>query len=272
MRMSIMKVLNPGAKRGSFKHAILDFDGTISLVRAGWQDVMKPYFASVLADTPNPGSMKSIKSCVDDFVDLNTGKQTIYQCMALAEEVEKRGGAPLEPLQYKETYHDLLLDKIQYRLDGLENKTLTQQDYVVPGSFELLKGLRERGVVCYLASGTDEKYVLNEARLVGVTEYFDGGIYGAQDDFKTFSKKMVINKIIRDHDLSGSELIGFGDGYVEIENVKEAGGFAVGVATDEYGELAMDEWKYSRLQRAGADIMIPHYLETQELFQYLFGE
>jgi len=268
--MSTIKVINPNGIRGAFKHAILDFDGTISLVRAGWQDIMNPYFVDVLANTPRPGSVESITSCVKDLVDFNTGKQTIYQCMALASEVEKRGGSPLKPLEYKETYHNLLLNKISYRLEGLKKKTMSINDCVVPGSFELLKGLRKRGVVCYLASGTDEKYVFNEAKLVGVTDFFNGGIYGAQDDYKTFSKKMVIEKIIKDNHLSGSELIGFGDGFVEIENIKEVGGFAVGVASDENGNLSMDEWKLNRLIKAGADIIIPNYIETQELFAYLF--
>ncbi|MBT3318663.1 MAG: HAD family hydrolase [Clostridia bacterium] len=270
--MPDIKVLNPHAKRGGFKHAIFDFDGTISLVRAGWQDVMNPYFIDVLAATPNPGSKKSITDCVRDFVDYNTGKQTIYQCIELAGEVKKRGGHPLEPIEYKETYHALLLERIDHRLEGLRSKTLSLADCVVPGSFELLGAMRDRGVMCYLASGTDEKYVLHEAALVGVTDYFDGGIYGAQDDYKNFSKKMVIENIIKENDLHGDELIGFGDGYVEIENVKEAGGFAVGVASDETGEGRLDEWKYRRLEKAGADIIIPHFLETEELIKYLFEE
>ncbi len=270
--MTDMTILNSDAVRGRFKHAIFDFDGTISLVRAGWQGVMIPYFIDVLKATPTPGDIDSITACVKDFVDFNTGKQTIYQCMELADEVKKRGGEALEPLAYKETYHNLLLDKIAYRLEGLNSKTMSVNDCVVPGSFELLEAFRERGIICYLASGTDEKYVFHEAELIGVTGYFDGGIYGAKDDYKLFSKKMVIEKIISDHHLSGDELIGFGDGYVEIENVKDAGGFAVGVASDETGNGGLDDWKYHRLKNAGADIIIPHYLETESLMNYLFEE
>lgn len=270
--MKNITIINASAKKGEFKHAIFDFDGTISLVRAGWQDVMNPYFIDVLMDTLHPGSEQSVTRCVKDFVDFNTGKQTIYQCIALADEVKKRGGVPKEPIEYKNTYHSLLLKKISYRLRGLESGELSRRDWVVPGSYELLDGLRKRGIVCYLASGTDEKYVLNEAELIGVTNYFHGGIYGAKDDYKTFSKKMVIDKIIKDNNLSGSELIGFGDGYVEIENIKQAGGFAVGVASDESGKLTMDEWKFHRLKNAGADIMIPHYLDSQELLKFLFEE
>lgn len=37
------------------------------------------------------------------------GRQTIYQMVQLADEVRRRGGIPLEPLAYKNRYHDLLM-------------------------------------------------------------------------------------------------------------------------------------------------------------------
>ena len=67
----------------------------------------------------------------------------------------------------------------------------------------------------------------------GLTPYFGQRIYGAQDDYKTFSKKMVIERILRENEIRGESLLSFGDGYVEIENTKEAGGLAVAVASDE---------------------------------------
>jgi soluble P-type ATPase len=141
---------------------------------------------------------------------------------------------------------------------------------VVPGSFDILSSLRERGITIYLASGTDEEYVLKEAELLGITQYCNGGIYGAKADYKLFSKKMVVQKIIRTHELSGFELIGFGDGYVEIENVKEVGSFACGVASDETGKSGLDTWKRNRLIKAGADIIIPDYSEITKLLDYIF--
>jgi len=253
-----------------FKSALLDFDGTISLIREGWQQIMKPYFCEVLSDTPRAESPEEIERCVNDFVDFLTGKQTIYQCIRLAEEVSARGGVPRDPQEYKDEYHKRLLRRIQHRLDGLENGSIKPEDMVVPGSFELLSGLRERGVTVYLASGTDEAYVLNEARLLGITEYCNGGIYGAQRNYKLFSKKMVVSRIIRENHLSGAELLGFGDGYVEIENVREAGGYACGVASNEAEKKGIDMWKRDRLMRAGADIIIPDYSEPERLLEYLF--
>ena len=83
------------------------------------------------------------------------------------------------------------------------------------------------------ASGTDQAYVRDEAGLLQVTEYFDGGVFGALDDYKSFSKRILIQGLIANSQFRGEEFLGFGDGYVEIENIREVNGVAVGVASDE---------------------------------------
>lgn len=264
-----IEVIHDDAKRGKFKSAIFDFDGTLSLIREGWQGVMIPYFVEVLKETPLAEDEESIEKCVTDFVDLLTGKQTIYQAIQLAEEVKKRGGIPLDPLEYKREYNRRLMERIRHRIEGLKSGKIAPEDMVVPGTFELLTALKERGLVLYLASGTDEPYVLDEARSLGIDVFFDG-IYGAQDQYKLFSKAKVIQHMIEKHHLSGDELLGFGDGFVEIENVKSAGGLAVGVASDEVRRAGINQWKRNRLINAGADIIIPDYRKTQDIIDYLF--
>jgi len=123
-----------------------------------------------------------------------------------------------------------------------------------------------------LASGTDEEYVVKEANLLGITKFFDDKIYGAQDDYKNFSKADVIKQIVNKHNLEGYELIGFGDGFVEVENVKKAGGLAVGVASDEENQVGINEWKRKRLIEAGADIIIPDFKKTELLEKLIFPE
>ncbi len=56
-----------------------------------------------------------------------------------------------------------------------------------------------------------------------MNRYFGRQIYGALDDDKQFSKKMVIEQILRENQIPGAQLLSFGDGYVEIQNTKEAG-------------------------------------------------
>ena len=257
---------------GHFKYAVLDFDGTISLVREGWQQIMVPYFADELMRTPG-GKEMGYDACylhAREFITLLTGKQTIYQCIHLNEEITRLGGTPLDPQADKDEYHERLLRRIDDRLKGLEDGSIDPETLTVPGSYDLLQMLLDHHVTPFCASGTDEPYVLNEARLIRVTPYFGKHIYGAQRDYKTFSKAMVIERIIRENHLSGEELIGFGDGYVEIENVRDAGGYAVGVATNEAERQGIDEWKRERLIRAGANIIIPDYRNINELEAFLF--
>lgn len=90
-----------------------------------------------------------------------------------------------------------------------------------------MEELRSRGLTLYLASGTDHEHVLEEAQALKIDQYFNGGIFGALDDYENFSKEQVIRELILPKIDSGHGLLGFGDGYVEIENVKAAGGIAV---------------------------------------------
>ena len=66
--------------------------------------------------------------------------------------------------------------------------------------------------------------------------------------------------------MDGASLLGFGDGYVEIQNVKAVGGTAVAVASDEAGRSGKpDAWKRDRLIGAGADVVIPDYRDYRPL-------
>ncbi|MBV8808252.1 MAG: hypothetical protein JO033_06215, partial [Acidobacteriaceae bacterium] len=97
-------------------------------------------------------------------------------------------------------------------------------------------------------------------------------IFGAQDDLKSFSKALLVKDILsKTGDLGPNELLVFGDGYVEIEEVKKVGGVAVGVASSEPACLTVDDWKRTRLIEVGADFIIPNYLKVEELRSTLFG-
>jgi phosphoglycolate phosphatase len=265
-----IEVIRPGATAAHARVALFDFDGTLSLVRSGWVDVMTPMMVEILAGLKSGESEAELTAIVSDFVARLTGKQTIYQMIHLCEEVTRRGGTPREPLFYKRLYSELLNTRIKDRLEALRSGQAPPEQYLVPGSRALLEALRARGFKLYLASGTDEAFVMDEANLLDVTRYFDGGVYGAQDDYKSFSKAMLIQRLIAQAGFRGEEFLGFGDGYVEIENVKHVGGVAVGAATDEPECLKVDQWKRNRLAAVGADYIVPNYLCHVELFGMLF--
>jgi phosphoglycolate phosphatase len=265
-----IEVINPRVERGRICFALFDFDGTISLIREGWQGVMTPMMVEVLLDTPHHESEAELTRVVTEFVTRLTGKQTIYQMLQLAEEVKERGGTPLDPLDYKHEYLRRLWTRIGDRVADLKAGRKSPDDFIVPGVLELLAALRDRDVTCYLASGTDHPYVLDEAGVLGLPAYFGDHIYGALDDYQSFSKRMVIERILRENRLAGPELVAFGDGFVEIEDTKTVGGIAVGVASNEATRQGIDAWKRDRLIQAGADLIIPDFREHEALVNYLF--
>lgn len=255
------------------RFALFDFDGTLSLVREGWPDVMIPLFVHELQKTGTGESVESLTDLVKRFVAELTGKQTIFQMMRLVSEIEARGGHPLDPLEYKQMYHDRLMDRIRSRRDRLASGAADPDEYRVPGSLQILNELRKRGVALYLASGTDENFVREEAELLGLSEYFGEHIHGAQDDYRQFSKKQVIERLISEHSIDGSELVGFGDGYVEIENIREAGGLAVAVASNEAArDGSVDPWKRQRLLEVGAHLLVPDFQEADRLCRWIWGD
>lgn len=261
------------APRPQISHVLFDFDGTLSLIRQGWPEVMVPMFVEMLPRLPGETEEQARQLMMDDIMRLN-GKQTIYQMIQLAQRIQERGGQPREPLWYKHEYLRRLDERIQGRAEGLRRGTILPDELLVHAARTLMEELWRRGFQLYLASGTDEIYVKEEARLLDVERYFGRHIYGAQDDYKQFSKKMVIDRILQENRIDGASLLSFGDGYVEIENTKEVGGLAVAVASDEAnnGSGRMDAWKRQRLLEVGADVVIPDYRDARPLLDMLLGK
>ncbi len=216
-------------------------------------------------------SEAELTAVVEEFVWRLTGKETIYQMMALAEAVRSRGGAPLDPLVYKKMYLDLLGLKIAGRLHDLRAGSVDPERYLVPGSRALLQTLAARNMRLYLASGTDDPNVKEEAHLLQLDHFFGDRIFGAQDDLRSFSKALLVRQILSTTGgVQPNELLVFGDGFVEIEEVKKVGGVAVGVASREPDCFSVDEWKRDRLVGAGADFVVPNYVEIEELTTTIF--
>lgn len=267
-----IEIVHSDFPRGRVRVALFDFDGTLSLIREGWPEVMIPMMVEQLARAPHAEPVDVLKNKVEEFVMRLNGKQTIYQMIQLADEIRARGGAPKEPLEYKHEYHGRLLQRIAGRTSGLRSGTIDSETLTVPGSLELLQRLASQGLDLYLASGTDVVYVRDELAALRLDRFFGEKVYGAIDDYKNFSKKMVIERLVAELNLEPGALVGFGDGFVEIEEVKRAGGIAVGVASDEKDRAGINEWKRSRLIAAGADLIIPDYRDLEALTALISGK
>jgi phosphoglycolate phosphatase-like HAD superfamily hydrolase len=260
-------------KRGRFKHALFDFDGTVSLLREGWQQVMGPLMVEMIGGDTAP--TPAIEQAVDAYVAESTGINTILQMEHLVEMVREYGFVPearvLDAHGYKAIYNERLMVRVRERIAQLQSGKLAPEDVTVRGSLEFVRAVHARGLHMYIFSGTDRDDVRNESQLVGAAHYFEE-IWGALRTYQESNKEMIIKTIIKEHELHGSEVLVVGDGPVEIRLGHEHGCISVGVCSDEIRGHGWNEEKAQRLTNAGADILIPDFTDTARLIDYLFPE
>jgi phosphoglycolate phosphatase len=251
--------------RPEVSHVVFDFDGTLSWLRHGWPRIMLDGFIEHA-----PARWKTRENeLLADILSLN-GKPTIHQMRSFAERMANEG-TTLDPTklfaEYETNLHRAIAERRELILGGV-----SRDEFVICGAREMLDHLRSRGVALIILSGTVETEVRAEAALLGVAEFFDRHIYGSTRG-AAFSKKDVIDRIIREETIEGHHLLSFGDGPVEIQFTKAVGGLTIGVASDEdvNGSHRFDGFKREQLRRAGSDVLIPDYAEADALLREIFG-
>ena len=277
----IERCVGPAAIRwGRIRHAVFDHDGTVSTLREGWELVMEPMMVKAILGrhyaSADEAVFRRVGERVRDYIEKSTGIQTVFQMEGLIGMVREFGFVPemeiLDKWGYKKIYNDLLLKRVNQRIRKIKSGELSPSDFIVGGSVDMLKSLKDRGVVLVLASGTDREDVRREAALLGYAGLFEGGIYGAVRDSRSHSKKEVLDRILREHRLEGPELAVFGDGPVEMRECRKVKGIAVGVASDELRRHGLNTAKRTRLITAGAHLVVPDFTQHEKLMRVLYPE
>jgi len=270
-----VELLNPNVRRGPFRAVLFDFDGTLSLIREGWPRVMVGMMVEHLrAQNLVAEPEAELWAHIDRLVMAHNGAPTIRQMEVFADELHRRGGTPADTWDYLRDYLDRLLAVVRGRWRALETGEARAADWVVPNTHAILANVRDRGVPLFVASGTDYDHVAHEARLLGVDTFFPTGINAPKDNDPAFGKGKVIARVLAELGIRGEELLGFGDGVVETQEVKRVGGVAVGVASSEHGSGpgVLHPQKRARLVAAGADVIIADYTRQAELLRWLFAD
>jgi phosphoglycolate phosphatase len=262
------ELLRPDLPRGRYKAVLFDFDGTLSLLREGWSGIMGTMMVEALVRTGTGETEAELAVLVDDFVMALNGRPAIFQMARLVEEIRARGGTPDLPAAYLRQYDERLLRVVRERVADIRAGRTAPEQWAVPGSHPFLASLRDRGVMLYLASGTLLKHVRPEADLLKLSRFFGSEIHAPESDDSAFSKRGVVERILTDSSLRGEELLAFGDGVVETEEVRRVGGTAVAVASD-LPPGSVNHWKRDRLVAAGADLVIPDYRHPDQLVGWL---
>ncbi|MGO8718427.1 MAG: PfkB family carbohydrate kinase [Acidobacteriaceae bacterium] len=259
------------------EHCIFDHDGTLSTLREGWEQIMEPMMVRAVLgpryEAVDPALFAKIKTQVHRFIDRTTGIQTLVQMKGLVDLVRQAGfvddGEILDEHGYKRIFNQELLKMIGTRMAKLESGELAPADFQIKNAMLLLQELHRRGIKLYLASGTDQADVVAEAKAMEYADLFEGRIFGAVGDINVEAKKMVLDRIIYEHDLAGHQFATFGDGPVEMRETRKCGGFSIGVASDEVRRFGWNMAKRARLVRAGARLIVADFSQLPALLKAL---
>ena len=259
------------------RHAIFDHDGTLSVLREGWEQIMEPMMIRAILGLRYQDADQTlyykVVDAVRQVIERTTGIQTLIQMQHLIGLVKQFGCVPEDQILdihgYKAIYNEALLEMVNKRVAKLQRGELTPADFQIKNALQLLERLRTGGVHLYLASGTDEADVTAEAVAMGYADLFEGRIFGAVGDVRVEAKREVLKRIIRENNLKGPEVVTFGDGPVEMRLTKQCGGICVGVASDELRRFGLNSVKRTRLIRGGADLIIPDYSQLDDLLMLL---
>jgi phosphoglycolate phosphatase-like HAD superfamily hydrolase len=266
--------MRPGfAPRPEISHVIFDFDGTLSWLRHGWPRLMVDVLRHYLPLKPGETPEQADNQLMSELLGLN-GKPTIFQMIHFESRVHERNGTCPSPETLRQEYQDRLDRVIEERSQRILSGKAEFDEYVVFGARAVVEAFLRRGNTPVILSGTIEHRVKEEAELLGLAPYFGTRIFGGTADSSTFSKRNVMERLLKEEGISGKNLLSFGDGPVEIAEAKRLGGVAIAIASNEdhNGSGIMDPWKYQQLMDAGADAILPDFRDPAALLQKIVGD
>jgi phosphoglycolate phosphatase len=260
------------APRREISHVIFDFDGTLSWLRHGWPEIMCRLFREHYPGRSGEPEETIHELLLAEILALN-GRQTIYQMERFVEMARERGATVPPPAELLWEYERRLDEVIEQRSALILRGEAGPDEFVVQAARACLEDLQRRGLKLAILSGTIEHRVKQEAELLDLARYFGPHIYGGTADHTQFSKRMVIERLLREEGIHGGQLLSFGDGPVEIVETKRVGGLAIAVASDEEhnGSGSMNPYKRQQLLAAGADVVIPDYQDAPTLLELILN-
>lgn len=244
--------------------AAIDFDGTMSLIRIGWQQVMHGVMRTALAPYhPRP---EQLDAEITGYIARSTGQPSIIQMAWVDEQVLLYGGVTLGAQHYLDQFSHAMSAQIDARVQSIHDDQ-SADDCMVPGARAFLRTLRDHGVHLALVSGTERHHLIRESQALRIHDYFAAGIYGPGAHAPTFTKLDAMQQLAHIYQLAPGELLSVGDGPVEIMAGKELHGFSLAVASHEESG-GLDDAKRRHLLHAGADAVVANFLALPDIVDW----
>lgn len=256
-------------KDRNIRCVLMDFDGTISTLRCGWEEVMLQFIFKELSPF-YVGKEDELREKIIRFIDDSTGVQTIYQMQWIVQQVELAGGQALDQWEYKEGFNTALIEMVYKRIKLLEEGKALPDDFLVPGSKELVEKMVEQGMKCFIASGTDDVDLKKEMNILGVGHFFEE-VKGAPYKKVACAKEEIYERLVTEFKYQPDEILIVGDGKVEIKLGSENGALTLGIASNERDFREVDLKKRERLLEAKASAIVKDFTNSDDIIGWMKG-
>ena len=244
-----------------FRLAAIDFDGTMSLIRIGWQQVMHGVMRAALAPYhPRP---EQLDDEIAGYIARSTGQPSIIQMAWVDEHVLLYGGTSHGAHYYLDQFSQAMSAQIDARIASIHDDA-SADACMVPGARALLQRLRSHGIAIALVSGTERHHLIRESQALRIHDFFDAGIYGPGMHAPTFTKLDAMHQLVQLYHIAPGALLSVGDGPVEIMAGKELHGCSLAVASHEVSG-GLDDAKRRHLLHAGADAVVANFLALDDI-------
>lgn len=254
------------APQRKFTLAAIDFDGTMSLIRIGWQQVMHGVMKSALQQYhPRPDR---IDDDIRTYIAHSTGQPSIIQMAWIDEQMMLFGGPQRGAQFYLDQFSNGMKHQIDARIASITDDT-TADSFMINGARQFLFTLARRNIHIALVSGTEQSHLIRESAALRIDSFFDAGIYGPGSHAPNFTKHDAIARLITEYNVPPGGLLSVGDGPVEIKAGKALDGYSLAVASDEHGG-GLDADKRQHLIDVGADAVIANFEHLDTLSHVLF--
>lgn len=226
---------HPG-KNIVYKHAIFDFDTSISVLGKERKNVMMSYFIEILLNTPKGMCLENSSAlCAEirELINSQPERNVINYCAWLNEKVISYGGLAENPRAYKQEYLRRLKICLDDSYKNISSNRSAIDKMLLPGVKEYLYTLKSIGVKLYCISSRKTPELRYVVELLELSELFGKNIFGVEYEHDFINTKgFVIDKIIRDNSMSSSGFMMISNNSDDIDLCKEHGGYVFSVIND----------------------------------------
>ena len=246
------------------KCVILDYDGTLTTFRKGWEFILYPYVKNLIDKNHNKDTNPELEVDLEHLV-AHAGGTTPRQLMGrLADLVEKYTGKSESIEHYVSEYGKIFNAEIARRVDSFDDDS---ESYVISGVRQLLEFLKSKKTLNYVVTGSCGKAVTKELAILSMRDDFLG-VYGADGSTIGNHKELAIEEIITKHGLLASEVLIVGDGSTEMRAAVKMNLPSLGIASDEHNGGLCSQ-KRTLLVDIGANAIVEDYINFKDVWEWL---